>query len=90
MKRKVKRKWHDPWAEYGKPTTFSGVALECDPTSEARKIPSIEELERILNSEEELMIEILPNGSIAARQYTDGERGNRKPLTMRENLGGEY
>jgi hypothetical protein len=86
----VKRKWHDPWAEYGKPITFIGAALEPDPVLAEKAHVSITELERILNSEEELQIEILPNGSIAARPFTDEERGNRKPLTMRENLGGEY
>ncbi len=85
-----KQRFADPWAEYGKPITFIGVALQPDPVLAEKSRVTIAELERILNSEEELMIEILPNGSIAARPYTDEERGNRKPLTMRENLGGEY
>jgi hypothetical protein len=80
----------DPWAEYGKPITFAGAALEPDPAPQVRQRSTIDELERILNSEEEKWIEILPNGSIKVRDMTDEDRGNLKPLTMRENLGGEY
>ena len=49
--------------------------------------PNIEELERILNSEEDVEIEILPNGEVRA---LGGSPKKVKPLTMRENLGGEY
>ena len=53
--------------------------------------PTIAELERILDQEEETEIEILPNGEIRAKgQSTLVETGFKKPLTMRENLGGEY
>jgi hypothetical protein len=53
--------------------------------------PTIAELERILDSEAEVEIEILPNGEVRAKgQTTTDERGGRKPLTMREDLGGEY
>lgn len=53
--------------------------------------PTIEELERILDQEEEIPIEILPNGEIRAKgQSSYNELGNKKPLTMREDLGGEY
>lgn len=53
--------------------------------------PTIEELEAILDQEEEIPIEILPNGEIRARNQTSsGEIDGKKPLTMRENLGGEY
>lgn len=53
--------------------------------------PSISELEAILQREDEVEIEILPNGEIRAKnQSTDADRGGRKPLTMREDLGGEY
>ena len=56
----------------------------------ARK-PTIQELEQLLESEENTPIEILPNGEIRALGgSTDTERGFRKPLTMREDLGGEY
>ena len=53
--------------------------------------PSIADLEQILNSEEEVEIEILPNGEVRAKGQTSAsELGGRKPLTMREDLGGEY
>lgn len=53
--------------------------------------PSIAELEAILQREDEVEIEILPNGEVRAKdQTTSAERGGRKPLTMREDLGGEY
>jgi hypothetical protein len=53
--------------------------------------PSIAELEAILQREDEVEIEILPNGEVRAKnQTTSTERGGRKPLTMREDLGGEY
>lgn len=56
----------------------------------ARK-PTIQELEQLLESEEDTPIEILPNGEIRALGgSSDTERGFRKPLTMREDLGGEY
>jgi hypothetical protein len=53
--------------------------------------PTIKELEEILNSEETTPVKILPNGEI--QQLTENslpELGAKKPLTMRENLGGEY
>ncbi len=54
----------------------------------ARK-PTIHELEAILDEEEDVPIEILPNGEV--RAYGDAaESGYRKPITMREDLGGEY
>lgn len=53
--------------------------------------PSIAELEAILQREDEVEIEILPNGEVRAKDQTSSaERGGRKPLTMREDLGGEY
>ncbi len=53
--------------------------------------PTIAELEKILQSEQEVEIEILPNGEVRAKGQTSiQELGSRKPLTMRENLGGEY
>ena len=56
----------------------------------ARK-PTIHELERLLESEEDMPIEILPNGEIRALGGSDAtERGFKKPLTMQEDLGGEY
>jgi len=51
----------------------------------------IDELVRLLNSEEDVPIQILPNGEIRQiGQATPAEMGGKKPLTMRENLGGEY
>lgn len=53
--------------------------------------PTIQELEAILDQEEDTPIEILPNGEIRARGQTSGqELSGKKPLTMREDLGGEY
>lgn len=55
------------------------------------KKPTIRELERLLDSEEDTPIEILPNGEIRERGGSSpSERGYKKPLTMREDLGGEY
>jgi hypothetical protein len=55
------------------------------------KKPSIQELEVLLNSEEETPIQILPNGEIRpVGQVSAADLGTKKPLTMRENLGGEY
>ena len=55
------------------------------------KKPTIHELEKILDEEEESPVEILPNGEVRAVGESDAaERGHRKPLTMREDLGGEY
>jgi len=52
---------------------------------------SLEELEAVLNSEEETPIHILPNGEIReVGQASAAEIGIKKPLTMREDLGGEY
>ena len=51
----------------------------------------IDELEALLNSEQDTPIQILPNGEIReVGRATSAETGNKKPLTMRENLGGEY
>ena len=53
--------------------------------------PTIQELERLLNSEEDTPIQILPNGEIReVGQTSASDLGNKKPLTMKENLGGEY
>ncbi len=55
------------------------------------KKPTIQELEDILNSEETTPVKILPNGEIQQlNQNSLAELGVKKPLTMRENLGGEY
>ena len=53
--------------------------------------PTIAQLEAILESEEQVEIDILPNGEVRAKgQTSEQELGGRKPLTMREDLGGEY
>ena len=52
--------------------------------------PTIHELEAILDAEEDTPIEILPNGEIRAQGTGSAELGGGKPLTMREDLGGEY
>ena len=53
--------------------------------------PSIQELQAILNSEEETPIQILPNGEIRPiGELSTADLGTKQPLTMRENLGGEY
>jgi hypothetical protein len=55
------------------------------------KKPTIQELEKLLNSEEDTPIQILPNGEIRAQgAVASAELGGKKPLTMKENLGGEY
>jgi hypothetical protein len=56
----------------------------------ARK-PTIQQLEQLLESEEDTPIEILPNGEIRERGGSDAsERNFKKPLTLKEDLGGEY
>lgn len=52
--------------------------------------PTIRELEEILDQEEDTAIEILPNGEIRALGATRTELPTLKPLTLREDLGGEY
>jgi hypothetical protein len=53
--------------------------------------PSIQDLEALLNSEEDTPIQILPNGEIrAVGSVASFEIGGKKPLTLKENLGGEY
>lgn len=55
------------------------------------KKPTIQELEKLLNSEEDKPIQILPNGEIRAEGgVNSAELSGKKPLTLRENLGGEY
>lgn len=50
------------------------------------KKATIEELEKLLDSEEATAVEIMPNGEIRV----GGKPKKVKVLTMRENLGGEY
>ena len=56
-----------------------------------RKKPSIAELEAMFDDEEYVPLEILPNGQVRALGDSEAaERDFKKPLTMREDLGGEY
>ncbi len=53
--------------------------------------PTIQDLEKLLNTEEDQAIQILPNGEIReVGQASAADLGTKKPLTMKENLGGEY
>ena len=53
--------------------------------------PTIKQLEEILEREEDTPIVILPNGEIRADGGSSAvDLGGRKPVTMREDLGGEY
>lgn len=53
--------------------------------------PTIDELEAILKREEDVPVEILPNGEITTKVAVQQKNlGTKKPLTMREDLGGEY
>lgn len=54
-----------------------------------KRMPTIAELEKLLNSEEETPIQIMPNGEIRAVKKRC-KKGELKPITMKENLGGEY
>jgi hypothetical protein len=51
-----------------------------------KKKPTIDELQKILESEEDRDIIIRPDGSITTRK----KKKKEKLLTMREDLGGEY
>ena len=50
---------------------------------------TIDEIEALLNSDDEIEFDILPNGEIRASKSKE-RCGLFKVLTMRENLGGEY
>ncbi len=53
--------------------------------------PTIEELEKLLKDEEETPMQILPNGEIRPLGQTNvAELAGKKPITMKEDLGGEY
>lgn len=49
--------------------------------------PTVEELEAILDNDENEELEILPNGEVRLAG-TSGIK--KKPITLREDLGGEY
>lgn len=52
---------------------------------------TIDELEQLLNAddENEAIVQVLPNGKIILKGF-QRRRRNRKPLTFKRNLGGEY
>jgi len=51
--------------------------------------PTIAQLETLLQRDDEISLTILPNGEVV--QSADGvNTGELKPVTFRENLGGEY
>ena len=53
--------------------------------------PTIQELQALLNSEQDTPIQILPNGEIrAVGQSNPADLAGKKPITMKEDLGGEY
>ena len=54
-------------------------------------IYTIAELEAMLDKDEDVELEILPSGEVRVLGGSLSEEiGDRKPLTWRENLGGEY
>ncbi len=57
--------------------------------SERKKL-TIAQIEALLEMEEEVDLEILPNGEVRRIGGGDLEDLTLKPITMRENLGGEY
>lgn len=50
--------------------------------------PTIETLQALLKSEEDMPLTIMPNGEVyqGGRKATKG----KKPITLKEDLGGEY
>ncbi len=54
-----------------------------------RRRPTIAELQVILDKDEDVEIVIMPNGEVRAKKPKH-KKGELKPLTMRESLGGEY
>ena len=53
--------------------------------------PTIAELEKLLQQDEDVPLEILQNGEIRAiSKSRRRKKGELKPITMKENLGGEY
>lgn len=51
---------------------------------------TIAEIEVLLNREEECEFEILPNGEIRQLGGSKADGKKLKPITLGENLGGEY
>jgi len=59
------------------------------PKKKAANKMTIREIEAILEKEEDAPLEILQNGEIRMALRSK-RKEKRKPLTMREDLGGEY
>ena len=60
-------------------------------TIKQQKKYSIEELEAVLENDVDIPLEILPNGEVRTKGSTSiDETGGIKPITMREDIGGEY
>jgi len=64
-----------------------GAQEESDGNTDRR--PTIEELEAILGRDDETAVDILPNGEVVVERRPRSD-DNPKPLTFRDNLGGEY
>jgi hypothetical protein len=61
------------------------------PDRAGSKPSRVAQLEAILDQDEDVELEILPNGEVRALGGSSSEElGDRKPLTWREDLGGEY
>jgi hypothetical protein len=71
-----------------KPADVAPQGIAGESPAPVQRRMSIEELEKILQREDDIALEILPNGEI--RQKGEAEKLGIKPLTMRETLGGEY
>lgn len=56
----------------------------------AEEKPSIRELEAMIDREGSSVLEILPNGDIVRRRSRESGNVEIKPITFRQNLGGEY
>ncbi|MBI5778303.1 MAG: hypothetical protein HZA49_02480 [Planctomycetes bacterium] len=52
--------------------------------------PTVDDLKRILDTEDEVPIEIMPNGEIRPRNPTNSLEIGKRPITYKEDLGGEY
>ena len=59
-----------------------------------KKVRDIGELEKLLQQDEDVLIQILPDGTMMQAPETEAEQRKlskpKRPLTFRENLGGEY
>ena len=63
-------------------TTDGGIKMR----KRKLKKPSIETLQALLKQESEVPLQIMPNGEV----YQGGRKTKSKPITLKEDLGGEY